>query len=219
MSNKRRKLPETASVAIAKDDGKLHAPSALRNVGGILHAIREFMPESGKALEIASGTGEHIVRYAAAFPDLVWQPTDVEADRLNSIAAWSSETGLPNILAPQILDATVDGWAGMWAGQNLIILSNLLHLISDTEARTLISQTAAALAPGGIFLIYGPFLRHTEFASESDREFHQSLRNKDPEIGYKSLQWTQKAQSDAGLIPLNPIEMPVNNLLLAARKS
>lgn len=219
MTKNRRTLPSTASVAIPKANGKLHAPSAARNRDAITEAIRRFMPSRGQALEIASGTGEHVVRYAAAFPAVTWQPTDVEAERLESIAAWSLETGLPNILVPQILDATLEGWAVRHKGQNLIILSNLLHLISEPEALTLISQSAKALAPGGVFLIYGPFLRDTEFASESDRSFDESLRGKDPDIGYKSFASVQSTLVRAGLSTPEPIEMPSNNLILAGRKA
>ena len=33
-------------------------------------------PERGSALEIASGTGQHVVWFAAGLPDWHWQPTD-----------------------------------------------------------------------------------------------------------------------------------------------
>lgn len=218
MSAKHLNLPDTASVAIPDDNGKLHAPSAARNVAAILQAIRPFVPSNGNALEIASGTGEHMMRYAAAFPNLTWQPTDIEQARLDSIAVWSGDANLSNILAPKLLDATVGGWASEYAGQDLIILSNLLHLISVSEAETVITQLAEALASGGISLIYGPFLRGTKFASEGDRKFHESLCHQNPEIGYKPFQFVQDAQTAAGLSVLDAIEMPANNLLLVARK-
>ena len=61
------------------------------------------------------------------------------------------------------------------SGQDLIVLVNLLHLISEGEARTLIREAATALAPGGRFLVYGPFMRAGELISEGDRAFHASL--------------------------------------------
>jgi len=218
MSHNRRELPSTASVAEPVENGKLHAPSAERNRDAIAYRIGRFMPARGKALEIASGTGQHVVCYAAAYPEITWQPTDVEEARLDSIKSWSHESGLPNILDPEILDATVAGWAETHAGQDVILLSNLLHLISDTEAQTLIDEAAKALNGGGIFLAYGPFLRGTDFASESDRSFHESLREKDPDIGYKTVARVQERLQNAGLTPFDPIDMPSNNLILAARK-
>ena len=218
MSAKRLNLPDTASVAQARENGKLHAPSAARNVDAITDVIRDFIPATGKALEIASGTGEHIVRFAAAFPDVTWQATDVDPDRLTSIAAWRAEANLPNIAAPILLDATTSGWASAHAGQDLIILANLLHLISAAEAATVIAESVKALKPAGVFMIYGPFLRGTEFASDGDRRFHESLSTQDPEIGYKSFEWVQTLHEDAGLTIENPISMPANNLILVARK-
>lgn len=122
MSVKLRKLPNTASIAVPGKGGKLHAASAARNIEAIVQAIQTFVPANGTAMEIASGTGEHIVRHAAAYPHMIWQPTDIASDRLISIAAWINDVNLPNILAPQQLDATTAGWASQWSGQDLIII-------------------------------------------------------------------------------------------------
>lgn len=218
MTDTRRKLPPTASFATAKAGGKLSAPSAVRNKEAIVRAITRYMPARGKALEIASGTGEHVVHFAAAFPGLIWQPTDVEATRLASIAAWSSGAGQGNILPPIALDASVNGWAETQGGQDVIILSNLLHLISAAEAATVVSEAARALASNGVLLIYGPFMRGSDFASEGDEQFHNSLTASAPEIGYKSFQDVQNQLGEAGLSPAAPIEMPASNLVLVAVK-
>ncbi len=212
-----RNLPKTASVALPTENGKLHAPSAARNGSAIVEALLPLVPRQGNALEIASGTGEHMVRFATTFPALRWQPTDIEPDRLESIAAWCDEAGLTNVMPPVILDASVRGWADEFGGQNLIFLSNLLHLISIEEATTIIHEAAKALAPEGFFAIYGPFLRSERFASESDRLFDESLRARSPEIGYKSFESIRKIQAKAGLKPLVPIKLPANNLLLVAK--
>lgn len=213
-----RPLPKTASVALPSENGKLHAPSASRNVGAIVDALQSLAPRQGKALEIASGTGEHMVRFAATFPAITWQPTDIEPERLTSIAAWCDEAKLTNVNPPVILDATVPGWADEFGGQSLIFLSNLLHLISTEEASRVIAESAQALALGGLFVAYGPFLRGEDFASEADLEFDESLRAQAPEIGYKSFESIQRLQVEAGLMALSPIEMPSNNLLLAAKR-
>lgn len=215
MKNPPRKLPKTASIAIPHAGAKLHAPSAARNVEPILQAITPFVPRGGWALEIASGTGEHVARYAAAFPRLQWQPTDIEPARLASIDAWGA--GLPNLLPAKHLDASQQGWGKTWQPQDLILFSNLLHLISEAEAETVLREAVLALGCGGVFLIYGPFLRGGSFASEGDRRFHESLRAEDAEIGYKPFEWVQSILSDAGLKSEPPIEMPANNLLLVAR--
>ena len=213
-----RPLPKTASVALPAEGGKLHAPSASRNVGAIVEALDPFAPKHGKALEIASGTGEHMVRFAAAFPTLTWQPTDIDPTRLNSIAAWCEDAALTNVKPPIILDASLHGWANDHAGQSLIFLSNLLHLISWEEAKTVIHESASALGHKGLFVAYGPFLRGGDYASEADQRFDESLRASTPEIGYKSFESIQQLQADAGLSVHAPIAMPSNNLLLVAKR-
>jgi len=216
MTKPPRKLPETASIAIPQSGAMLHAPSAMRNIEPILQAITPLVPLSGRALEIASGTGEHMARYAAAFPRLQWQPTDIEPARLASIDAWGA--GLANLLPAKHLDASQRGWANNWPSQDLILLSNLLHLISEAEAATVLTEAARALAAGGVHIIYGPFMRGADFASEGDQRFHESLRAEDADIGYKPFEWVQSLLREAGLQAELPLDMPANNLLLVAKK-
>ena len=64
------------------------APAAIRNREPIAEVLREWLPDSGLILEIASGTGEHAVHFARAFPTLEWQPSDIHLDALASITAW-----------------------------------------------------------------------------------------------------------------------------------
>jgi len=215
---KPRNLPPTASVTVAGTDGRLFAPSAARNVGAIVKTLRLQAPPRGRALEIASGTGEHIIRFAAEFSEISWQPTDVDPARIKSIISWAGQSNSENLLHPILLDATQKGWARKHKPYTLIMLSNLLHLIGRTEVETLIYESSLALEKGGVLLIYGPFYRGSGFASEADEKFHQSLQAKDPEIGYKSFQDIQAFQSRCGLLTDAPVDMPANNLMLVARK-
>ena len=48
---------ETASVANYESDGRLNAPSAIRNAKPIVELVKKTAIKSGNALEIASGTG------------------------------------------------------------------------------------------------------------------------------------------------------------------
>lgn len=211
---RRLNLPDSASVATPDSGGKLFAPSAARNTEPLTKALADFVPPQGRALEIASGTGQHIVSYASAFPQVTWQPTEVAEDRITSIAAYLSEASLTNVESPILLDATAPGWGGTSGPVDLILLSNLLHLVSQAEAEILISEAAKALAPGGCLVIYGPFSRDGVLISDGDVQFDQSLRTQDPEIGYKSDVAIQAFGASCGLTPNKPIEMPANNLLL-----
>lgn len=216
---RRLNLPDTASVATPEGDGRMFAPSAARNADAIVALVCDRAPDSGTALEIASGTGQHIVRLAAAMPGLTWQPSDVDPARRASIDAYVGEAGLANLLPAAPLDATAPGWGADHGGQDFILLVNLLHLISETEARILIREAATALAPGGVLMVYGPFKRDEDLTSEGDAAFHASLTAQDPEIGYKSdfdvLDWGQAEWLDY----VDMVEMPANNLAILWRKA
>ncbi|MCB4456591.1 DUF938 domain-containing protein [Leisingera sp. McT4-56] len=212
-----RSVPGAASAA-EPQGGKLFAPSAARNSGAICDLLAQIAPKAGCALELASGTGQHVVDFAARLPGLIWHPSEVDAARRASIRAYAGEAGLANITLPVELDATAPGWGADHTGQDLIVLVNLLHLVSEEEARTLIREAAAALAPGGRFVIYGPIMRAGELTSDGDRAFHAAITAHDPETGYKDDgQVTAWLQAE-GLKLVQKVEMPANNLALAAEK-
>ncbi|MGV6846837.1 MAG: DUF938 domain-containing protein [Marinibacterium sp.] len=212
-----RNLPDgLASNAEPRDAGKLFAPAAARNVDVICDLLADVAPESGQALELASGTGQHVVAFARRMPGLTWQPTETDAARRASIHAYAAESGLSNIAPSRALDAVQAGWAAEWPGQDLIFLSNLLHLISSAEAETLIHEAARAVRPGGKLVIYGPFMRGGELTSDGDRSFDARLRAGDPEIGYKDDFDMLDHMVEAGLDIVSVVEMPANNLALVA---
>ena len=215
----RTKLPATASVAVSQGDGRLFAPSAERNSAPIVNLIRRIAPESGNALEIASGTGQHIVQLALSLPDIIWSPSDVEGERLKSISAWVESENLLNIKPPMYLDATETGWAKSLPKSNFILLVNLLHLISWDETETLISELSIALKTKGIALVYGPFMRNGQLISEGDKNFHTSLIQTDPDIGYKNDLEMLTLFSNSGLVHLETVEMPANNAAFVLQKA
>ena len=212
----RLNLPDTASIADKGEGDKLVAPSAARNCDAICDLLAEVAPKEGRALEIASGTGQHVVAFARLFPGLYWQPTDGDAANLASIRAWTQ--GLPNIAAPRVLDACAPGWGKWQGGWNSIHLTNLLHLISEPEAAILLSEVAKALAPGGIFCLYGPFRRDGALVTDGDRAFDASLRAQDPAIGYKDIAWVEAQLTGAGLLRARLVEMPAGNLMLVTQR-
>lgn len=213
-----RSVPGTASIA-SPSDGKLFAPSAERNLAPLCDLLAEVAPKSGSALELASGTGQHVVGYAERLPGLHWQPSEPDPQRLSSINGYVRDAGLDNLSPAIALDATTLGWSSQIAPVDFIMLSNLLHLISTEEAQLLVNEAAQALAAEGRLVIYGPFMRAGELTSPGDISFHASLTQHDPEIGYKDdfdvLDWC----AEAGLAALKVVEMPANNLALVLGKT
>lgn len=215
----RLNLPDTASIANKGEGDKLVAPSAARNCDAICDLLAHVAPKEGRALEIASGTGQHVAAFAARFPGLHWQPSDPDASRRASIDAYATESGCSNIAAAIDLDASRPGWGAELSEQDLIVLCNLLHLIPMDWVKVLIAEAAQALAPGGRLVIYGPFMRAGELTSEGDEAFHTSLTAQDPRIGYKDDFDVIDLIQGAGLELAEVVEMPANNLALIAEKS
>lgn len=218
MTSDRFQTLNTGSTAVTSDDGRLVATSALRNVDAICAVLSSYVPAAGHALEIASGSGQHIARFAAEFPGIIWQSSDIDPAKLASIKSWIDEAGATNVAEPIVLDASVPGWAKRHRQFDVIILVNLLHLITQQEAETVIAEAAHALVSGGRMVVYGPFMRGNAFASEGDERFHLSLSAQDPDIGYKSFQTVQDFQRTSGLDIEATHEMPANNLMLIAAK-
>ena len=214
----RTKLPETASVANSKGDARLFAPSAKKNSTPIINLTKQIAPKTGKALEIASGTGQHIVKLALSLPNLLWLPSEVEEERIKSISAWIKAENLSNIKPPLYLDATEMGWSENLPQSDFILLVNLLHLISWNETAILINELSKALKTRGIALIYGPFMRNGDLTSEGDKNFHISLTQTDPDIGYKDDLDMLTLFSKSGLSCLEKVEMPANNLAFVLKK-
>ncbi len=136
------------------DDGRLYAPAALRNRAALIELLRDVLPEAGIVLEIASGTGEHAVAFAAAFPCVVFRPSEPNATCRRSIEAWIAATGVGNVLPPLALDATDEIWSV--EPVDTILCVNLLHLAAAPIAAVM-HGAAATLKPGGSLITYGPF--------------------------------------------------------------
>ncbi len=201
------------SSAEVLDDGRLSAPAAVRNAPAIVAALEQLVPQTGRVLEIAAGTGEHAVALARAFPGLDWQPTDIAAERLTSIDAWRAREQIANMRVALRLDATTPDWR--IAPVAMVYLANLFHLLPEIAAVNVIRGAARALRPGGVFVAYGPFRTGGGFRSAGDASFHARLAASDPLIGYKDLEWIGEIAAEAGLRQRAVVEMPANNLIVA----
>src|SRR5918995_7372231 len=104
----------------------LMSPSFLRNRDSILAVLTRVLPDRGTVLEIASGSGEHAVYFAAALPSLTWQPTDQDPVALRSIAAHRAAARLPNVRPALQLDASAAYWPVEHA--DVIVAINMLHI-------------------------------------------------------------------------------------------
>jgi len=195
---------------------KRHAPATLRNRDAIAAVLGDWLPASGTVLEVASGSGEHAVHFAAAFPKLDWQPSDPDPAALASIAAWSAEAGLPNIAAPLHLDASAPDWPLGHADALLCI--NMVHISPWAATLGLFAGAARLLGPGAPLILYGPYLEADVATADSNLAFDESLRSRNPAWGLREVDAVVDAAAPHGFRFAERHKMPANNLMLLFRK-
>ncbi|MBK6413654.1 MAG: DUF938 domain-containing protein [Sphingopyxis sp.] len=164
-------------------DAKRHAPATLRNRDAIAAVLAEWLPAAGTVLEVASGSGEHIVHFAATFPALDWQPSDPDPAGLVSIAAWCADAGLANIAPPLALDASAGEWPIAHADAMLCI--NMVHISEWAATVGLFTQAAKILQKGAPLILYGPYFRKDDPTAPSNLAFDESLRARNLEWGVR----------------------------------
>lgn len=197
-------------------DARLRAPSAQRNRDAILAVLRDVLPPSGRVLEIASGSGEHAVHFARALPDLTFQPSDPSPDAVASIAAWTRESGLGNILSPLVVDATAQDWPIEAA--DAILCINMIHIAPWAAAEGLFLQAGRLLKQGQPLYLYGPYRRPGRPLEPGNAAFEESLRSRDPAWGLRELDAVAALGAANGFDMAEIIEMPSNNLSVIFRK-
>lgn len=174
--------------------------------------LRTLLPTRGLALEIASGTGQHVAWFAAALPHWRWQPSEAEAAALPGIAAMTA--GLPNVQAPRLLDVRDADWRTPDARYDLIYCANMLHIAPWACCAGLMRGAARHLAPDGLLVTYGPYLEDEVSTAESNLAFDASLRARNPAWGLRRREDVQAEARTAGLVLAARHAMPANNLLL-----
>jgi len=197
-------------------DGALTALAAARNRDPILAVLRDVLPKAGTVLELASGTGEHAVHFAAALRHLVWQPTDPDEQARASIAAHAAAAGLANLLPPLKLDASAPVWPLTRA--DAVVSINMIHISPWHATQGLMAGAARLLAPGAPLYLYGPYRLHGQHTAPSNAAFDESLRARDPAWGVRNLDAVVGLAAEHGLELERTVAMPANNLSVVFRR-
>ncbi len=215
------------------DTPRLSSPAAERNRQPILDVLRRVLPPSGRALEIASGSGQHVSWFARHLPGWTWQPTEYAAASLPSIAAWSvldeddlaespeaaAGTGpLANVLPPLQLDVCAAAWpvAGVF---DAITCANMIHASPPQTLRGLMQGAGRHLARDGVLVTYGPYILDDEPLTASNVEFDAWLKSRDASWGIRRLADVLAHARHAGLRLRERVAMPANNLMLVFERS
>lgn len=107
--------------------------AADRNKQPILKELLNYIKDGSFVLEIASGTGQHVVYFASNMPKVIFQPTECEENLLKSIKSYIEHNNLTNVQEPLFLDVVSD--PRVWLEGKLkpnsvdyIINSNMFHI-------------------------------------------------------------------------------------------
>lgn len=198
----------------SRAEDALHYPATARNRDAILAVLKKHLPAAGTVVEIASGSGEHIIHFAGALPALTFQPTDIDPAGRRSIAAHTVGVGCTNVRPPLDLDVTRPDWQADLAGADTtaVLCINMIHISPWAAAEGLLRGTGDLLDAGGVFYLYGPFHVGGAPTAESNAAFDESLRARNPDWGVRHLEDIIELAASHSLAHRDTIEMPANNL-------
>ena len=192
------------------------APAAARNRQPILDVLRRHLPADGLVLEIASGSGQHVVHFAGALPRLQFQPSDPSEAARASIDDWAKTRGLANVRPALALDATAPAWPIERA--DAILCINMIHIAPWQAAVGLIEGAARVLSADGVLFLYGPYRRDGQPTAPSNEAFDRELRDRNAAWGLRCLEDVAGLAAAQDFTAPEIVEMPANNLSLVFRR-
>ena len=199
----------------ATDDIRLHFPATERNRDAILDVLAPRLTNVTRALEVASGSGQHVAHWAPQFPHITWIPSDLDPSHCRSIAAWTAN--MKNVTAPLELDATATSWAKV-GPVDMVFCANMIHIAPWGACLGLLARGAEVLTTGGSLILYGPFMEDGRHNAESNAQFDQSLRSRDPSWGIRDLNEVKSTAADHGFVFDIKTTMPANNLTVIFKR-
>ena len=193
---------------------------AERNKGPILEVLKRVLPASGTVLEIASGTGQHVVHFAQALPSLTWLPSEPDAARRAIVAARVADAGLSNVHAPIALDASAPPWP-LTAPLDAVLAINLIHIAPWRVAEALVAGAAEHLRheTTSVLVLYGPYRQGGKHTAESNAAFDASLRAENAAWGVRDLETVAELAARHGFGEPQVVAMPANNLTVVWRRA
>jgi len=165
-------------------------------------------------LELASGTGEHAVHFAAAMPEIIWQPSDPDAQARASVDAWIEAEGLSNLRPPLDIDVSSEAWGVEGQGFDALVAINMIHISPWEATLGLMAGAGRLLQKGGLLYTYGAYKRGGRHTAASNETFEVWLRGMDPRFGVRDLEAVEDAARLHGLRLRDLIAMPANNFSL-----
>lgn len=214
---------------------KQNYPAAQRNSEPILNVLQTVLdckqPDL-KLLEISSGSGQHTAYFAPHFPNITFQPSEYDANLLESIQCWIEESPTNNICSPMHLNITIPytEWGAnpcqsgpylngqhntdfkdMTNQLDYILNINMIHISPFECTEGLFRNSFSLLKTNGCLITYGPYGIDGKITPQSNVDFDRSLRRSDPRWGVRDLTMLSEFCKQFGFELEKCVDMPANN--------
>jgi len=186
-------------------------PAPERNKAPILEVLSGLF-ERGLVVEIAAGTGQHAVHFAAGLPQVTWQPSERDQELIEVVQARVTQARLPNLKPPVWLDAASATWP--ISAADGVFCANLLHISPWNVAEGLFSGAERVLSQQALLVTYGPYRQSGVHTSVSNADFDASLRAQNPEWGVRDIDDLTACARERSLRLIDTVRMPANNFTL-----
>jgi len=197
---------------------KPFAESCIENRRPILTVLRQLIAGRRQLLEIGSGTGQHAVYLAPAFPQLQWQTSD-RGENHPGIRQWLQDEAVENALPPLELDVLQAEWPLAESSVDAVFSANTAHIMGWDGVEAMFAGVGRVLKPQGLFLLYGPFRYSGRFTTEGNARFDQWLKSRDPQSGIRDIEALRELAARTGMTLYRDFAMPANNRLLVWRSN
>jgi len=196
---------------------KPFAESCVENRRPIQIVLKQLLGDSGRLLEIGSGTGQHAVYFAPLFPELRWQTSD-RVENHPGIEQWRREADLENVLPPLELDVLQRPWPMQTDSVDAVFSANTAHIMGWDAVEAMFTGVAEVLRQEGLFILYGPFRYRGRYTTEGNARFDQWLKSRDPQSGIRDFEALCELAEAEGMSLYRDFAMPANNRILVWRR-
>lgn len=195
----------------------LFSPSAERNKGPIFEVIKDYLSKDDFVFEIASGTGQHADFICESIKGISWQISEIcpsSFENLVKLSAIKKYTNGSKLLDPMIFDVLKYDSSSFSQKIDVIVNINMLHISSEQTLDAVFRFASLSLKNDGKLFFYGPFLEKDVETSPSNLSFDQSLKQRNPLWGIRSLEKVIDTGKMYGFSLSRKEYMPSHNLSL-----